>query len=623
MMRKITSLITTLLLAESFSVEAESIDYPENPGRPRIFVNAQEMSQLEQAGRSPLSNDFKFLLKEEVAKARQFAGSGKMLEFVMDASGRRILEVSREALKRIFSCAFAYRVTGDAKYAEYAENLINCVCDFPSWNPTHFLDVSEMSLAVSVGYDWLYDVLSPETRTKAADRLYRYCIQPSLDEQYTGQFVKRHTNWNQVCHAGIVAAAIAIYDEHPDEAKAVIERAIQSNTMAAQKIYSPDGVYPEGAGYWTYGTSYQIALNTLLQSFLGSDFGLSDTEGFSQTWKFFMYSQDNLGKKYDYSEGSLGGSVFPEAWYFADRFGDTSCLFLVHRAIQNGKQCCVGRMSPLNLVFASRYKGGAITPPEERVYTGRCNNSILVARTGWEREDQYLGLKAGYGAVNHGHLDVGSFMYESQGVRWISEIHLPGGYSVLEKRLKEIGANTGLFNSSVDSWRWKIFSYSNKEHSTLTINDKIHNPKAQCDICEVIDQPDRIGGSIDLTPLFKEDAEKVVRTVVIKNNSYLEITDEITARETVDANVRFNLVTPCDLEIGRKAITLYKKSKGVKISAKGADVKYTQWSAIPSDYPNEVNSYIEKYHEGWSFCGYTYTVPRGQTVKVITIIKNI
>ena len=44
--------------------------------------------------------------------------SDSELAFELDASGKRILTVAREALQRIFTCAYAYRITGDTTYLE-------------------------------------------------------------------------------------------------------------------------------------------------------------------------------------------------------------------------------------------------------------------------------------------------------------------------------------------------------------------------------------------------------------------------------------------------------------------------------------------------------------------------
>ncbi len=47
--------------------------------------------------------------------------------------------------------------------------------------------------------------------------------------------------------------------------------------------FAPEGSYPEGPGYWSYGTSYNVLLISVLESALGSCFGLDHAPGFDQT----------------------------------------------------------------------------------------------------------------------------------------------------------------------------------------------------------------------------------------------------------------------------------------------------------------------------------------------------
>lgn len=75
--------------------------------------------------------------------------------------GKRLLAISRIALKRIYYLSYVYRMTGDKKYAHRAEQEMLAVSRFTDWNPTHFLDVGEMVMALAIGYDWLYDSLQP------------------------------------------------------------------------------------------------------------------------------------------------------------------------------------------------------------------------------------------------------------------------------------------------------------------------------------------------------------------------------------------------------------------------------------------------------------------------------
>ena len=96
-------------------------------------------------------------------------------------------------------------------------------------------------------------------------------------------------NWNSVCNAGITAAAIAIYPQDKANAAQVIENALVSNAVAVEQMYSPDGNYGEGYGYWEYGTSYQICLNEMLIKAFGNDHGLSAINGFMKTGEFMLF----------------------------------------------------------------------------------------------------------------------------------------------------------------------------------------------------------------------------------------------------------------------------------------------------------------------------------------------
>lgn len=79
-------------------------------------------------------------------------------------TGRRMLGVSRECLRRVLLLGYAYRMTGQGKYAQRAEAEMKNAAQFTDWNPSHFLDVAEMTTALAIGYDWLYNYISDETK---------------------------------------------------------------------------------------------------------------------------------------------------------------------------------------------------------------------------------------------------------------------------------------------------------------------------------------------------------------------------------------------------------------------------------------------------------------------------
>src|SRR5215218_6199399 len=162
--------------------------------------------------------------------------------------GRRLLDKSREALRRLFFLSYAYRTTKEQKYSLRAEKELLAISSFSDWNPTHFLDVAEMTMAVSIGYDWLYKNLPENSKTIIKGAILKKGIEPSLDSHYNS-WLKAEHNWNQVCNAGMTYGALAIYEDQPALSKQMINRGIETIVLA-MKDYGPDGAYPEGYGYW-------------------------------------------------------------------------------------------------------------------------------------------------------------------------------------------------------------------------------------------------------------------------------------------------------------------------------------------------------------------------------------
>ena len=97
--------------------------------------------------------------------------------------GKRLLAISRIALKRIYYLSYAYRMTGDKKYAHRAEQEMLAVSRFTDWNPTHFLDVGEMVMALVMVMTGCTILCSPHppgsARSNHRERLRRGKEHPS------------------------------------------------------------------------------------------------------------------------------------------------------------------------------------------------------------------------------------------------------------------------------------------------------------------------------------------------------------------------------------------------------------------------------------------------------------
>lgn len=545
------------------------------------------------------------------------------LKYVKDASNKRILHVSRAALERIFIESYAYRCTKDKKYLSRAEEDILAVCSFPNWNPTHYLDVGEMAAAVAIGYDWLYCDLKKTTRSAALDALRKFAFETRLDDRMAW-FYGSTINWNQVCNCGLVCAALATYESNPEISRSIIADAVRTVEPAMRASYSPDGNYSEGPTYWAYGTEFQIFMLSLMEYCLGTDFGLSNIEGFDDTAVYEMFCVGTSGKFFNYFDNVARFESSPAMWYFAARKNDPSILLSDLDLLENGS-FGPHRLMPMAALFASKIDFKKVTPPAPKVYSGKGETPVVLVRTGWtgSSEDKSLGFKGGKARTSHAHMDAGSFVYDAYGVRWAMDLGQQD-YAAAEKAFGEIGKD--LWNMDQESWRWKLFRYNNRQHNTLTVNGKDHCVDGRAILEEVYSEGDRLGGKIDLTSVFDGDLACAKRTAVIVSNDYLEITDELTAPEGSFADIRWSMLTDADVAVGNSCVDLTRDGITMRLQATvsgSCDPApiYCTWPSNAETYHSEVSDF-DDFGIGTNICGYTIHIPAGQSVKLVTTLKR-
>ena len=510
--------------------------------------------------------------------------------------GRRL----RTESGRIFSLSYAYRMTGQAKYAERAEKEMLALAAFVDWNPTHFLCVSGVTMAMAIGYDWLYNQLSPASREIIKSAILKKGIDPSLkiveaSGEY-GAFLKYAYNWNQVCNAGMSFGALAVFEDMPELSKYIIDRAVETIRPSMQ-VYAPDGVYPEGYGYWNYGTSHNVMLIAAIEKIWKTDFGLSQIPGFLKTASYITNMTGPSGQCFNYSDNGLGGSMLPTMFWFADKINDKSLLWGLHAYMKTN----MVERSWLSMLWGSGTRLADVKPPAETVWVGKGKNPVALMRTSWtDPKAIYVGLKGGFARAGHGHMDVGSFIMEADGVRWASDFGSEN-YHALESN--EIGMD--LWNDRQESKRWQVFRYNNYAHNTLTVNDKLHIAEGYADIVSWSSTPGFMNAISDLTKVFEGQLSHSLRGVAIVNGQYVVVRDEVTTPDK-EATVRWTMLTTAEAKItGSNSIELKKDGKKLKIEvAEPSKVTMKTWSTLPStDY--------ESQNQGTVLVGFEVKVPAG------------
>lgn len=506
-------------------------------GHPRLLADRAELGTLRQ---SVASDPLRKALADGVVAQARFLADAPPIE--RELEGRRLLGQSRRCVKRTVLLSMAYHLTGDGQLAERCEKEMLAIARFNDWNPSHFLDTAEMTFGLAIGYDWLYDQLDEASRAEIRKAIVEKGVSLPFNSSHKG-WVTAHNNWGQVCHAGITAGALAVLEDEKDLAARTVHNALH-NVTRAMHAYEPNGGYPEGPGYWSYGTSYNVVLIDLLQSVLGSDFGLAQAPGFSLTGQYPALMCGPSGEFFNYADGGAGRDPESCLFWFAARYNRPDWLLgeraLLRQAIaQAGAGDALGggdRLLPLALLWMD----GAEDSPAIRMPLHWQSNSrtpVTVHRSSWtDPNATFVGLKAGSPSDPHGQMDIGSFVLDAQGVRWAMDLGAEG-YHRIESR------GMGLWSSDQGSDRWKIFRQSNEGHNTLVIDGGFQKARASAPMVEFSDDDAFPHSIADLSPVYQGQAGSVHRGIALADTRNVLIQDELTGLKP-GSRVRWGMITP-------------------------------------------------------------------------------
>ena len=534
-------------------ISAEYLKKNLRKSQPRLVLNAD----LEKLVKSKLKTDpvIQNMYKAIQMNAAAFQGK-PLLERKLE--GRRLLGVSREMLYRMNMLGMVYRIDKDSKVLARINDEVIAVCNFSDWNPSHYLDVAEMSMAVAIALDWTAGKLPKSTIELAKTALIEKGIKPSWPENGNQPgWAYGHNNWNQVCNGGMIAASIAIAEKEPELAAKTISRALDGMVNALVQ-YQPDGVYPEGSTYWAYGTSFSIMTAAMLESAFGNDFGIADYLGLKASAVYRVLMNTPSGWYYNFADcgdkRGEGGDV-ALAW-FAYKTGNKA-FFEKERFLKPTEELGeLSRISGAALVWMSQYleKEGVKIPQN---WKGDGSNPIVIF-TGGDNDSHnyYFGGKGGRATTSHGNMDAGSFIFELNGVRWSID---PGNqnYNTLEQ------AGFDLWNSTQTGQRWTLLTKNNYGHSTVTINDSLFYNNGTAPLLNFKDgnNPE---ATFDLTPLYWDNIKSAKRRFFKDSPTSIVIEDNFETNEKTKS-ITWQMMTTADVEIVKGGAVLKQDGKTLKL----------------------------------------------------------
>lgn len=458
--------------------------------------------------------------------------------------GVRLMYVSAELEERMITLGMAYQLTGDSKYATKAYTDLAAVAAFEDWHPSHHIDVGIMAVGYAVGYDWFYSAFTSEQRKVLEEGAWQNGFADIIESYMTTEsamtdaaYVKN--NHNAMCNGGAVMLALAFYDIYPDGSGYIISNAVRGfEEMLAN--YSDSGSWYEGTGYGATNINYLSMAFSAMEKCLGTLYGLdTKTPGLANAYSYIRNMESSAGT-YNFADSDFTEQVMcSNGWIEAHFGGDTSC-----NLIENGATAANGEMLARAVLWNTKEQ--EYDAPQDKFYE---DDQLLLLR---DDADTFAGIKAGGTVYDHSHFDSGSFVFDSQGVRWAHDL--------------------GKDDYNLDGYwdytggRWKIFRLRAESHNTVIVNPDMNADYSIGSSAEITGFESNSNGAvakIDMSDLLSERAKSASRGFCLTDSrKSLVIRDELVLNSASD--VYWMMYTMADAEIDGSRVVLTDKTEPEK-----------------------------------------------------------
>ena len=554
-----------------------------------LFPAAQEAEVKARIASDPLAAE----IQKAVVKRAEQVLKERTCEYLIP-DGKRLLSESRMALHHVLHCGWAWRTTGDARFRDRVIRELDAACALKDWNPSHFLDTAEMATAVAIGYDWLYPALSPEQRKRYEDALLDKGLRVvGKVHPKTAWWTGATNNWSQVCGTGMALAAEAVKERDPELCAALVKHGDEL-IAECERFYLPDGAYPEGASYWHYGTNYHVMLFAARES-LGQPVKVPAV--FEGSGDFMMHVVGPTRVDFNFADGNAREAVpSPAQSWIATKFGSEGQALRLRALLKEGLKRGIGsgttsdlRFFPLHLLWLPQAAGGRIHVSTSARFEGE--QSFVFLRNGWTPDAAWLAIKGGTGAVNHGHLDAGAFVFEAGGRRWFHDLgtdnyNLPGYFG---------------------KQRWDYLRLNNFSHNTLVIDGRLQAaPKEGCPVSPVMQAGTQHVAVVDLSRAYQDQAKNVERRAMLDEaDGSVRITDII---RKPAGPVRWAVVTKAKAKFEGNTVILEEAGKRLVMTRHDrAGGKWEEYSLKPKTKEEQQNG-------GFRMIG--FTAPEGEELRL-------
>lgn len=340
----------------------------------------------------------------------------------------------------------AYRVTGEKQYAEKVRDKLLRECRKPEQKATDKmprispwdggLGGAHKCFNVALGYDSIYDFLSPDERKTISTALVNYGIEPMLNEWLNGAH-RIHAldtmghNWWSACVFLPGVAALAVMDEEPRAkewldhiARGSVEWFEYAGSVLENKPANFDsaGAFYESVGYMNYALSQYLIFRLSWENAFGKP--LPDIPILHKLGDFFInacYPDSGAMMSLNFGDSSIkaDGSQ-PLVLLWANGIRNPNYLWYLAKTKNSTYKEGMSSKSPLGMVYFpdDNELAKAPTTPDLPLTAIYKEMGWVMMRDSWQNNATLLGVKSGF-TWNHAHADAGSFILFHRGENFL------------------------------------------------------------------------------------------------------------------------------------------------------------------------------------------------------------
>lgn len=505
------------------------------PGHPRILLQMDDIARIKKlwADKDP----YVVASIQDLRKQADAALAKNLLPNALDESNLR-MKAPHDTQKDLAVLGLLYLLTSETRYSDKVKQILLNYAAFPHWNDRkHFLDTGIMSYSVAMAYDWIYPEWSASEKLTIEQALMSKGLQAGLDRIAENPFwYLSKANWNPICNGGLGLAALAIFDSSP-EARNLAGRVLEKTLYALPfyvREFEPDGQSTEGIMYWDYGLTNFIRFSETLKRILGTDYGLTDTQGLRQAG-YFPFRTSGPVTGVSIGDDPLKVRRSSANFWFAYRYQDSSLARLHHKEVQTYQT-----YNWLDLIF---YRPELLTQDNKRdpsLDSYVRDLDYVSFRSSWNHaESLYAGIHAGDNTASHGHLDAGSFFVQGAGRVWAigglgNDSYTIPGYFKMPSKPDYFEPLSKIMEPS----RFHLYRLRGEGKNVLVFNPDVRpdqNPQGKALVQRIRSDSNGAMAIVDLSNVYSRDVLHYRRGLALRNKrSIVWIRDEFSCRKPSD-----------------------------------------------------------------------------------------